>query len=99
MACIYEKTGGVSNIPFESNYFNTNYSFYGVFDSQIKDGKIDGSAIKQSLANSGEKPFANEIIEECQSVTNADRCELAVQFTDCMIKGAAAAAAHAKGPK
>lgn len=62
----------------------------------IKDGKIDASTIKQSVANSGEKPFPNEIIEECLAIANADRCELAVQFTDCMIKGAAA---HANGPK
>lgn len=48
------------------------------------------------MAKSGEKPFANDVIEACESINNADRCELAVQFTDCMIK---AAAAHPNGPK
>lgn len=83
-------------ISIQSTSMSSIYLLYGVFVSQIKDGKIDSGAIKQSLANSGEKPFPNEIIEECQSITSPDRCELAVQFTDCMIKGAAA---HANGPK
>lgn len=42
----------------------------------------------------GEKPFPNEAIDACSSVTNPDRCELAVQFAECVMK-----AASAGGPK
>lgn len=37
-----------------------------------------------------EKAPFNEVVEGCQSITNADRCELAYQFAECMHKGFAA---------
>lgn len=58
---------------------------------QIKDVKIEGSALKAALINEvGEKPFLEEIINECQSTVNSDRCELASQFNECVHKGLAA---------
>lgn len=53
---------------------------------QIKGGKVNGDGIKSSLANTaGPKPFSNDIINACQSIENPDRCELAVQFTECLM--------------
>lgn len=77
MACIYEKTGGVSSFLHHFILFppisNIENSFLDIFVSQIKDGKIDANVIKQSLMDSGEKAVPNEVIEECQSIANADR--------------------------
>lgn len=57
---------------------------------QIKNGKINGEGIKTSLANMpGPKPYTNDIINECQAIENGDRCELAVQFVECMMNGVA----------
>lgn len=66
---------------------NTSFSliFFCVY-SQIKDGKINGEGIKNLPAP---KPFTDEIINQCQSIGNPDRCELAVQFTECVMNGIA----------
>lgn len=34
-----------------------------------------------------DKPPFDEVVDECQSITNSDRCELAAQLTECMHKG------------
>lgn len=57
---------------------------------QIQNGKINGEGIKASLATSpGPKPFTNEIISQCQSIENPDRCELGVKFTECLMNAVA----------
>lgn len=54
---------------------------------QIKDGKIDGEAIKASAPkqHKDNKKFL-DAVTACQSANNPDRCELAVQFIGCMDK-------------
>lgn len=52
----------------------------------MKDGKIDADAVKASFKDKGDNEKFNKAVDTCQSVTNADRCELAFQFYECMKK-------------
>lgn len=79
------------NLVYYRNSDLANYR--NIYFSQIKDGKIDAAAIKAFMAKApggGDKGPFNEVVDGCQSITNADRCELASQFDECMHKGFAA---------
>lgn len=41
-------------------------------------------------SDKGDKTPFDEVVDECQTLTNADRCELAAQLVECMHKGFAA---------
>ncbi|XP_055298616.1 general odorant-binding protein 19d-like [Sitodiplosis mosellana] len=57
----------------------------------IKDGKINGDMLKANILkeNGGNEKAAgsvNEMVAECQGINNPQRCELAFQLMDCMMK-------------
>lgn len=90
MACVFEKNGDVMSIALNFLWLWVQYRFFNSLLEQIKNGKINGEGIKSSLANSpGPKPFTNQMISACESIEDADRCELAVKFVECLMHGVA----------
>lgn len=69
--------------------------------TQIKDGKINGDVLKANILKEhagNEKAVGpvNEVVAECQAINNPQRCELAYQLVDCLMKSYAK---HGNAPK
>lgn len=63
----------------------------GALFFQIKDGKVNAEALKAGILkdNGGNEKAAgpvNEVVADCQSLTNDKKCELAFQLMDCVLK-------------